>query len=63
MKTSLENKLIVNYWVNKLKLCPVVNDNPLTLYETKERIIKKEELSYFNKLTANNEMVEFTVLL
>ena len=62
MNTSLENKLIENYWINKLKLCSIVNDSPLTILEAKEIVIKKEELSYFNKLTANNEVVELTVL-
>ena len=52
MNTSLENKLIVNYWINKLKLCSIVNDSSLTLFDTQKLIIKKEELSYFNKLTA-----------
>ena len=63
MNTSLENKLIDNYWISKLKLCPIVNDSSLALFETEEIIIKKEVLSYFNKLSANNEVVEFTVLL
>jgi len=63
LNTSIENKLASNYWVNKLKSYPVINDIPLILFETKECIIKKNELSYFNKLTGNNEVVEFTVLL
>ncbi|WP_430412299.1 amino acid adenylation domain-containing protein [Kordia sp.] len=63
MNRSLENKLIDNYWINKLKLCPIINDSSLTLFETEELSIKKEELSYFNKLTSNNKAAEFTVLL
>jgi len=63
LDTSLENKLTSNYWINKLNLCSIVNDSPLVLLETKELLIKKEELSYFSKLTASNDVVEFTVLL
>ncbi|MFT5890426.1 MAG: amino acid adenylation domain-containing protein [Dokdonia sp.] len=63
MNTSLENKLIDNYWINKLRLSPIVNDTLLTLLETEEVVIKKEELSYFNRLSANNEVAEFTILI
>jgi len=63
LNTRLENKLIDNYWINKLNSCPTVNDGKLTLLETEEVIINKEALPYFDKLTASNEVVEFTVLL
>ena len=62
MNTSLENKLAINYWIDKLKSCPIVNDCSLKILEAKEIVIKNEELSYFNKLTASNEVVEFTVI-
>jgi len=63
LTTSLEKKITANYWINKVKLCPKVNDGSLTLLEIEEIFIKKDKLSYFDKLTANNEAVEFTVLL
>ena len=63
MNTSIENKLRLNYWVNKLESCPVVNDMPLTILETKELVIDKDDLNYFNKLSGGNEIVEYTVLL
>ncbi len=62
MSTNLENKLIVNYWTNKLKNCLVVNDNFFVVSKSNKLFIRNESLSYFNKLTANNEVVEFTVL-
>ncbi len=63
MNTSFEQKIVENFWKNKLELCPIVNSSSLVLLETKELIIKKRDLLYFNKLTANNELAEFTVLL
>lgn len=63
MEASIENKLAFNYWINKLKLCPVVNNHSLSIVETDEIIIPKDQLSYFSKLTQGNEAAEFTVLI
>lgn len=63
MNINLENKLIAKYWIDKLKLYPAINIGSTTLLDTKEFLIESDELYYFNKLTANNEIAGFTVLL
>ena len=61
--TSIEKKIASNYWRNKIKDLPMVNDQSLQLSETSRLEIAKEELAYFKKLTNENSIAEFTILL
>ncbi|PKV49520.1 amino acid adenylation domain-containing protein [Aquimarina sp. MAR_2010_214] len=62
MNTNLKNKIISNYWIDKVKEHLTVDNNHLTLSETERLFISRDDLTYFNKLTANHTLVEFTVL-
>ena len=63
ISTEIEQKIASNYWVKKIKDAPVVNEMPLDILKTKKVFINNESISYFKKLTNENAIAEYTVLL
>ena len=63
ISTEIEQKIASNYWVKKIKDAPVVNEAPLDILKTKKVFINNESISYFKKLTNENAIAEYTVLL
>lgn len=59
---SLEQKIASDYWVKKLKNTPVVNTRFLEKQQTEQIVIPTDHIRYFKKMTAGNEVVEYTVL-
>lgn len=61
--SSIKQKLASTYWINKIKDAFPINKPFLEEQKTIKKIITKEEFIYFSKLTNNNEIVEYTVLI
>lgn len=61
MTTSIENKLIEEYWVNKLSKIEFVNPSVKEISSTERIVISKEETVFFDKLTGGQPIAEFTI--
>ena len=61
--SSIKQKLASTYWLNKINKVFPVNESSLEEQKKIKEIIKQEEFVYFTKLTNNNEIVEYTVLI
>lgn len=59
---TIENKLTADYWIQKLKNNSPVAEETFVPASTDRLHISEEELAYFSKLTAQNQMAEYTIL-
>lgn len=62
-KNTIERKLAANYWQNKIKDKEFVDYVQRKPSSVKSASIRHEDLDYFFKLTSQNEIAQFTVLL
>ncbi|WP_103071078.1 non-ribosomal peptide synthetase [Aquimarina sediminis] len=63
--TTLQKKITTNYWADKLKnFSSGYSEEQENLTSSTDKVlIRKDDLSYFYKLTSGNYIAEFTVLL
>lgn len=60
---TIKEKIILNYWKNKLNGYETINKRFCNIFSSKSIIIDNDMLSYFLKVTSGNEIAEFTILL
>ena len=61
--TIAEEKTIRNYWTKKTKGLSLISNQHLDISDNCSLFLEKQKLAYFSKLTAGNEITEYTVLV
>lgn len=59
---NIENKLTADYWTQKVKNSSPVAEETFVPKTTERLFITNEELAYFLKITAQNQIAEYTIL-
>ena len=60
---TIVQKITSNYWRSKIGDRDNIDYTGVLINSTGKKILKKEDVAYFHRITSGNEIVEFTVLL